>query len=239
MMQDSAIPALPHASRDWRSIARLIDHTLLKPETTSDQVARLCQEALHYGFATVCVHPWQIAKAAEMLRGSTVKAGTVVAFPHGATLPGVKRFEAAESLRAGAQELDMVVNVGALKSGAADFVESDIRGVVEVAHQGGAILKVILEASLLNREEIILACELAVAAGADFVKTSTGLLGGATVEDVALLRSVVSARAQVKASGGIRTLADLTAMLAAGADRIGTSSSVSILRELNAREPGT
>ena len=160
-----------------------------------------------------------------------MKVGTPIGFPQGATLSSVKRFEAVEVLREGAGELDMVLNVGALKSGYREIVEADIRGVVEVAHGAGALLKVILETTLLTLEEKILASELAIVAGADFLKTSTGLVGGATVDDVRLLRSVAGTRARVKASGGIRTAGDLFAMVEAGADRIGTSAGVEIVRE--------
>ncbi len=230
---DSVLPA---SLNTWSAVARLIDHTLLKTETTTAQVGRGCQEAVHYGFPTVFVHPSYVPLAASILRGSGVKVGTPIGFPQGATLPSVKRFEAVEVLREGAGELDMVLNVGALKSGYRDLVEADIRGVVEVAHGAGALLKVILETTLLTLEEKILASELAVVAGADFVKTSTGLFGGATVEDVRLLRSVVGTRARVKASGGIRTASDLLAMVAAGADRIGSSAGVEIVRGMGAPE---
>ena len=165
-----------------------------------------------------------------------MKVGTPVGFSLGATLTTVKRFEAHEVLRLGAGELDMVMNVAALKSGARDFVKNDIRTIVEVAHEAEVILKVILETPLLTREEKVVACELSVAAGADFVKTATGLFGGATVEDIALMRSVVGDRARVKASGGVRTAKDLAAMVQAGADRIGTSSGVNIMRDLGAPE---
>ena len=219
---------------NWSTAARVIDHTLLKPDTTAAQVGRLCEEAAHYGFASVFVHPSYVGLAADILRGTAVKAGTPIGFPQGATLSSVKRFEAIEALREGAGELDMVLNLGALKSGHRDLVLSDIRGVVEVAHGAGVILKVILETTLLTTEEKILASELAVAAGADFVKTSTGLVGGATVEDVRLLRATVGDRARVKASGGIRTAGELYAMMAAGADRIGTSAGVAIMSEMGA-----
>jgi deoxyribose-phosphate aldolase len=222
--------------RDWRTVAHYIDHSKLQPQTIETQVRRLCQEALHYGFPTIFVHPWYVPSAASVLRGANVKLGTPIGFTQGGTFSCVKRFEAEEALRLGARELDMVINIGALKSGRNDRVESDIRGVVKVAHDAGVILKVILETALLTREEKILACELSVAAGADFVKTSTGLLGGATVEDVRLMRSVVGDRARVKASGGIRTAGDLTRMIEAGAERIGTTSGVSIMRELHAPE---
>jgi deoxyribose-phosphate aldolase len=221
---------------DWRAAARLIDHTLLNTDSTRAQVTRLCGEALQYSFAAVCVHPAHLEAAAALLRGSPVKLDVPIGFPQGAHLTTVKRFEAIEALRLGAQELDMVMNVGALRSGERKLVESDIGAVVEVAHDAGALVKVILETPLLSREEKVLACELAVAAGADYVKTATGMVGGATVEDVALMRFVVPAHVGVKASGGIRSAADLAAMIHAGAQRIGTSSSVSIIRELGAPE---
>lgn len=225
---------------DWRSVATFIDHSLvLKPETTREEVIRLCREAAHYGFANVFVNPALVAIAVRELHGTRVGVGTTVGFPLGAYLTTVKRFEAAEVLRLGAAELDMVTNIGALKSGLRDLVEADIRGVAEIAHQGGAILKVILEMPLLSREEKILACQLCVAAGADFVKTATGFFGGATFEDVALMHSVVGDRARVKAAGGVRTAKHLAAMVQAGADRIGTSSGVSIMRELGAPEPSS
>lgn len=220
---------------DWRAVARVIDHTLLKPESTAEQVARLCEEAARFEFATAFISPSFVALAASILEGTKVKVGAPVGFPQGANLTTTKRSEAVDLLRVGADELDMVLNVGALKSRNRKLVESDIRGVVEVAHDGGAILKVILETSLLTVDEKILACELAVAAGADFVKTSTGFAGGgATVDDVALMRGVVGRRAGVKASGGIRTAGDLATMIEAGANRIGTSSGVQIIQELGA-----
>ena len=224
-------------TRDWRSLARCLDSTLLRPDTTSDQVADLCREAAHYNFATVFVHPAYVPLAASLLQGTQVRTGAPVGFPMGASTTAVKRFEATELLRLGAQELDMVMNVGALKSRDRQRVELDIRGVVEIAHGAGALLKVILETCLLTLDEKIVACELAVAAGADFVKTSTGLAGGgATPDDVALMRGVVGDRAGVKAAGGIRTLADALAMIEAGANRIGTSTAAPIVRALGAPE---
>ncbi len=225
-------------ANDWRAIARVIDHTLLRPEATRAQIIRVCEEAVHFGFNAVFVHPSYVAVAGKILRDTPVKVGTPIGFPQGATLTTVKRFEALEALRLGAHELDMVLNIGALKSGCAEFVGSDICAVVEVAHDAGAIVKVILETCLLTRDEKIQACELAVAAGADFVKTSTGLAGGgATVDDVKLMRSVVGKRTGVKASGGIRRAAELQAMLEASANRIGTSSGVAIMAELGAPDP--
>ncbi len=220
---------------DWQAAAKFIDHTLLKPEATADQVTQLCREALKFGFASVCVQPFYVLLAGSLLQNSTVKVCTVIGFPSGATLSECKRFEASEVLRLGARELDMVINIGALKSADHAAVQADIQAVAEVTHQGGAILKVIIETALLTREEKIKACELAVAAGAEFVKTSTGFAGGgATVADVTLMRQVVGTRAKVKASGGIRSAADFQAMISAGADRVGASASVAIVRELGA-----
>lgn len=233
----STIPAAAaeHTVAEWRAAACLIDHTQLRPEASREQVLLACREAVFYGFACVFVAPCYAGLAAVTLRGTPVKAGAPVSFPHGNTLTGAKRSEAAALVRAGADELDMVLNVSALKSGDRTYVENDIRAVVEVAHEAGALLKVILETCLLTREEKLLACELALSAGADFVKTSTGLAGGgATVEDVALMRQAVGSRAGVKASGGIRTAEDLLAMLRAGADRIGTSASLAIVGAMGA-----
>ncbi|MFZ0884168.1 MAG: deoxyribose-phosphate aldolase [Candidatus Acidiferrales bacterium] len=213
-------------------IARLIDHTLLKPEATRDEIRKLCEEALKYGFASVCVNPWNVPQAAELLRGSAVKVCTVVGFPLGATLPEVKAFEAQESLKRGAQEIDMVINIGALKSGLLDAVAGDIRGVVETAHRGGGICKVILETALLTREEKVQASLAAKNAGADFVKTSTGFSSaGATPEDVRLIRETVGVGTGIKAAGGVRTLEDLLKMVEAGATRIGASAGVKIVEQ--------
>jgi deoxyribose-phosphate aldolase len=216
-------------------IAQLIDHTLLKPDATRDDIRRLCREALRFRFATVCVNPWHIAEVATILRGSDVRPCTVVDFPLGATSTQVKVFEAEETIRVGAREIDMVINIGALKSGELDACAADIRGVVEACHRGGAICKVIIETALLAEGEKIRASRAAKDAGADFVKTSTGFgPGGATVEDVALIRGTVGAGMGVKASGGIRTLGDLRRLVAAGASRIGTSSGVKIMEEAGA-----
>ena len=220
---------------DWQAAAKRIDHTLLKPEATADQIKQLCQEALRFGFASACIQPCYVPLASSLLQGSAVKVCTVIGFPSGATLTECKRFEASDVLRRGAQELDMVINIGALKSQDHAAVQADIQAVFDVVHEQKALLKVIIETALLTREEKTKACELAVAAGAHFVKTSTGFAGGgATVEDVALMRATVGNHAQVKASGGIRSAADLMAMVAAGADRIGASASVAIVRELGA-----
>jgi deoxyribose-phosphate aldolase len=222
--------------RGWQAVANSIDHTLLKPEAARDQIVRLCDEAASFSFAAVCVNPWWIGLAASILRGTPVKVAATIGFPLGANHTTVKRFEAEEAIRLGAQELDMVMNVGALKSGDRQAVQNDIVAVAEVAHAGGAVLKVILEAPLLTLEEKILSCELSLAGKADFVKTATGFFGGATVDDVSLMRGVVGHRAGVKASGGIRTAAVAQAMIEAGANRLGTSSGVAIVRELGAGE---
>ena len=220
-------------TKDWKAVASIIDHTLLKPETSREQVIQLCEEALSFGFCSAFVHPSYTSLAASILQGSAVKVGTPIGFPLGASLTSTKRFETEEAIRAGAQEIDMVINNGALKSGDRNRVQLDIHGVAEIAHAGGAVLKVIIEAGLLTMEEKILACELSLLGGADFVKTSTGWFGGgATVDDVALMRGVVGDRAGVKASGGIRRAAEVAKMIAAGANRIGTSAAVQIIHEL-------
>jgi deoxyribose-phosphate aldolase len=220
---------------DWKTVARAIDHTVLKPEATPEQIKKLCVEAKKYGFAAVCVQSCYVELAAAELRGTPVHVASVVGFPQGATLSSVKAFEAAEAARLGATEVDMVINIGELKAGDKKYVEDDIRAVAEAAHKHGAILKVIIETALLSREEKIVACELSVAAGADFVKTSTGFsTAGATAEDVALMRSVVGEKLGVKAAGGIRTASDAIAMMQAGANRIGASASVTIVKELGA-----
>lgn len=215
------------------TIASLIDHTILKADTTAAQVRQLCEEALRYKFAAVCVNPVYVALTAEMLRGSSVKVCTVAGFPLGATTTDAKVFEAQEAMQHGAQEIDMVMNVGALKSGDDAAVEDDIRRVTEACHRGNVICKVILETCLLSDEKKIRACKIAVHAGADYVKTSTGFnaAGRATVADVALMRATVGPKIGVKASGGIRTLEDLQRMVAAGATRIGTSAGVKIMLE--------
>jgi deoxyribose-phosphate aldolase len=218
--------------------AGLIDHTLLKPEASRDDIRKLCREAVRFGFASVCINPWNVPLAAELVRGTKVKVCTVIGFPLGATLSRVKIYEAEESIKLGAQEVDMVINIGALKSGQDDVVESDIRGVVEAAHRGGAICKVIFETSLLTIEEKVRAALASKRAGADFVKTSTGFsTGGATAEDVALMRAVVGSEIGVKASGGVRSLDDLKKMVCAGATRIGASASVKIMEQAAGSAP--
>lgn len=214
------------------SVAALIDHTLLRPEATASEVRRFCAEARQYGFAAVCVNPYWVPLAAEIAR-PPVKVCTVIGFPLGAHATPIKVAETMEAVRAGAREVDMVLNLGELRGGNRDGVLRDIRAVVQAAHQGGTLVKVILETALLTDEQRITACGLAKEAGAEFVKTSTGFgPAGATVEDVALMRRSVGPSMGVKASGGIRTLADLQRMVAAGATRIGSSSSVKIIGEI-------
>jgi deoxyribose-phosphate aldolase len=226
------ILAAADAIQQGTGVAGLIDHTLLKPEASRDDIRKLCEEAARFGFATVCINPWYVPLAAELLRGTAVKVCSVVGFPLGATLPQVKIHEAEEAIKLGAQEIDMVINIGALKSGQDDVVESDIHGVVEASHRGGAICKVILETALLTAEEKMRALIICKKAGADFVKTSTGFsTAGATAEDVALMRAVVGSEIGVKAAGGVRTFEDLKKMVCAGATRIGASASVKIMEQ--------
>jgi deoxyribose-phosphate aldolase len=215
-----------------REVAALIDHTLLKPEATAMDVERLCREAIEHEFASVCVNPVFVPKAAILLAGSPVKTCSVIGFPLGATLTRAKVDEAGAALEEGAQELDMVIHIGALKAGDNQSVAADIRAVAEACHSGRALCKVIIEACLLTDEEKERACRISHDAGADFVKTSTGFsTGGATTADVALMRRVVGRETGVKASGGIRSFEDVLAMIHAGANRIGTSSGTRILAE--------
>jgi deoxyribose-phosphate aldolase len=217
--------------KDWRSVAKIIDHTLLKPEATADQVVRLCDEAREFGFGAVMVNSANVELAASKLRGSEVNVGSVIGFPFGAMLTSVKVFEAREAMRLGAREIDMVIDIGALKSRNRELVHDEVAAVAASVHAQKALLKVILETGLLTDDEKRAACEISEKAGADFVKTSTGFLGGgATVEDVALMRRTV--KIGVKASGGIRTAADARKMIGAGATRLGTSNGVAIVREM-------
>lgn len=223
-----------------RTVARLIDHTILKPEATRDEVRQVCAEALKFEFASVCVNPFWAKFAAGELGDSPVKICTVAGFPLGATSTSAKVAETLAAMRDGAQEIDMVINIGALRGGEREIVKSDIHSVAAACHERGAILKVIIETALLDDAQKALACRLAQDAGAEFVKTSTGFgKSGATVADVALMRRTVGKSMGVKASGGIRTLADLRAMMAAGATRIGASSSVRIMEETVIAEAGT
>ncbi|MDN3438115.1 deoxyribose-phosphate aldolase [Planococcus sp. APC 3900] len=214
------------------NIASYIDHTLLKPESTESQVIQLCKEAAEFKFASVCVNPTWVETAAAELAGTEVKVCTVIGFPLGASTPETKAFETTDAISKGAGEIDMVLNVGALKSGNTDHVKKDIEAVVNAA-KGKAIVKVILETCLLTDEEKAAASQLSKEAGADFVKTSTGFsTGGATVEDVKLMRETVGPDLGVKASGGVRSLEDVQAMIEAGATRIGASSGVKIMQGL-------
>ena len=211
-------------------LAAYIDHTLLKPDATAADIDKLCEEAVRHRFASVCINPVWVARASANLKGTGVPVASVIGFPFGATLPEIKAHEARTVIRAGAREIDMVINIGALKSGLNDQVRADIAAVSDACHESGAINKVIIETSLLTDREKVIACQLAVAAKADFVKTSTGYGGGgATVFDVALMRETVGAKLGVKASGGIRTKDDVEEMIAAGATRIGASAGVKIV----------
>jgi deoxyribose-phosphate aldolase len=211
-------------------IASMIDHTILRADATRQDVVRVCAEAKQYQFASVCVNAYWVPLVASELSGTPVKVCTVVGFPLGAMAPEIKRAETEAAVRCGAQEIDMVINIGALKSGDHELVKLEIQSVADAAHRGGAIVKVIIETALLNDNEKAIACTLAKLAGAEFVKTSTGFgPSGAAAHDVALMRMVVGPNIGVKASGGIRTLDDLKKMAAAGATRIGASASVKIV----------
>jgi deoxyribose-phosphate aldolase len=219
-------------------VAGMIDHTLLKPDAAVKDIEKLCQEAAQFHFATVCVNPTWVAASARFLRGSGVGVCSVVGFPLGATTPDVKHYETRRAIFDGASEIDMVINVGALKSGDLRTVECDIAAVVDACRQSSVGSKVIIEAALLTDEEKVTACALAKAAGADFVKTSTGFgPGGATVADVTLMRRVVGADMGVKAAGGVRDLEGLKAMVAAGATRVGASAGVKIVQEAGGQKP--
>jgi deoxyribose-phosphate aldolase len=219
----------------WQNVAGIIDHTLLKPDATLEQVENLCDEALRYRFACAMVNPIWVPTAVSVLSGTGIPVGVVIGFPLGASLVSTLRHEAAALTRLGARELDMVIPIGQLKSGNHHAVEHAIHATASVAHHHGALLKVILETCLLTVQEKLRGAEIAIQAGADFLKTSTGFSsGGATAADVALLRGVAGGRSGVKASGGIRTLADVRTMLDAGANRIGASAGVAIVRELGA-----
>jgi deoxyribose-phosphate aldolase len=228
-------PVTDHKTREQMAerIAGMIDHTLLKPTATEEQIRTLCAEALEYRFASVCINPAWVPLCAQLLTGSPVKVCTVIGFPLGATLAAVKAYETQQTIAAGAQEVDMVINIGALKSGQDQVVQDDIAAVVNAARPAGALTKVIIETTYLTEDEKIRACRLARAVGAEFVKTSTGFgPGGATAEDVALMRRTVGPEMGIKAAGGIRTAADAQAMIAAGATRIGASAGVKIVAEL-------
>ena len=217
-----------------QNYAAMIDHTLLKADSTQKQVQQICEEAKQYGFASVCVNPTWVKYSAEQLAGTDVLVCTVIGFPLGANTSAVKAFETKDAIANGAGEIDMVINIGALKDGNFDLVRSDIKAVVEAAN--GTLVKVIIETCLLTDEEKVKACELAVEAGADFVKTSTGFsTGGATAEDIALMRKTVGPNLGVKASGGVRNLEDMKRMIENGATRIGASSGVAIMNGLTSK----
>jgi len=225
----SGVTAVP------KDIAKFIDHTLLKPEATPAEIGKLCNEAKEYHFAAVCVNPPYVKQCAQILRGTDVDVAVVVGFPLGAHTTETKVFESKQAIADGAKEIDMVINIGALKAKQDDAVRSDIRAVCDAAHAGGAIVKVIIEAALLTDDEKVRACQLAKEAGADFVKTSTGFgPGGATVHDVALMARAVGGELGVKAAGGIRNYEQAQAMIAAGATRIGASAGVKIVAEARA-----
>jgi len=216
-------------AHDW---AALIDHTLLKPEASEADIRKLCEEAAQFGFASVCVNPSWVKRAAQFLKGSGVPVCTVIGFPLGATLPDVKAYEARRAIFNGAREVDMVINIGALKSGDDCLVEDDIRAVTDAAHENHILCKVIIETALLTDDEKVRACLAAKNAGADFVKTSTGFAkGGATAHDVSLMRHTVGSALGVKASGGVKGIEDARAMFEAGATRIGASVGVKIAQE--------
>jgi len=245
----AAIPGLPSGARlsaaspaplSDTPVAGYIDHTLLKPEATPAQIEQLCAEAIQYRFASVCVNPSFVPLCVSLLRGSPVAVCAVIGFPLGATTTKAKVFEATQAAANGARELDMVIAVGQLRAGRYPEVAEDIRQVVESGHAQGALVKVIIETSLLSDEEKVAACLLAARAGADFVKTSTGFAGGgATVADIALMRRAVGREVGVKASGGVRSLADARALIAAGASRIGASAGVAIVREAEGDAPSS
>ncbi len=217
---------------DKTELAGYIDHTVLKPDATEADIVELCREASEYKFASVCVNPCNVKLADSLLRRTETKVCAVTGFPLGAATKEVKAFEAAQAIENGAGEIDMVINIGALKSNKLDIVEEDIRAVVDVC-RGKALLKVIIEACLLTDEEKIIACELSKKAGADYVKTSTGFSkSGATVEDVTLMLRAIGPNMGVKAAGGIKSLESALEMIEAGATRIGASASVSIINEL-------
>jgi len=216
-----------------KQLAKMIDHTLIGPTATKNDVEKLCKEAEKHGFACICVNSAYVPLAMQLLRGTEVKVCSTAGFPFGATLPEVKAFEAKKAVENGASEIDMVINIGALKSRDYEMVKRDIEMVTDVKHShNDVVVKVIIETGLLTNEEKVVACRLAKEAGADFVKTSTGFTGGATVEDVRLMRKTVGRDMGVKAAGGIRTLKQALVMIEAGANRIGTSTGVAIIEEI-------
>jgi deoxyribose-phosphate aldolase len=235
-MSNFTQPVAPQLSA--RDLARYIDHTALRPDVTETQIVQLCEEARRYHFMAVCVNPVWVKRCVSLLSGTDTCIAAVAGFPLGATLPEVKAYEAQQLAEAGAREIDMVINIGALKGKDYALVTRDIAAVVRVAQAGGALTKVIIEAALLDDAQKKMACQLACEAGAEFVKTSTGFsIGGATAHDVALMREVVGPNVGVKAAGGIKTYADALTMIAAGANRIGASASVTIMQQAGQATP--
>lgn len=229
-----------HQQKAVQSLAGLIDHTLLKPDASVEKITQLCAEACEYSFASVCINPTNVSLCASLLKGSKVKVCTVIGFPLGANTTAVKVFEAEMAIRDGAAEVDMVINIGALKSGNTQLVAQDIHAVAAAAHGAGAIVKVIIETALLTDDEKVQACLIAKEAGADFVKTSTGFSGGgANVHDIELMRRTVGPVMGVKASGGIHNLEEARALVAAGATRIGASAGVAIVQAESGSAPAT
>lgn len=224
-----------HTLSNWQTLAGVLDHTLLDPEATREQIELLCEEAARYRFASAMVNPMWVPTAVSLLAGTGIPVSSVIGFPLGASLPSTLRHEAAALLRLGARELDMVIPIGQLKSGNYDAVQQTVYAAVDAAHHRGAIVKVILETALLSTQEKLRGAEIAIQAGADFVSTSTGFsTSGASISDVALMRGVAGGRCGVKALGGVRTLVYLRSLLEAGANRIGASGSVAIVREMGA-----
>jgi len=231
------MPVLNSKTITYEQLAKTIDHSLLKPELTEADITAGCQLAARYHVASVCVKPSFVPLAVELLKGSDVAVGTVLGFPHGGSTTAVKVFEAENAMDNGAVELDMVVNIGELRSGNREYVLGDIRAVVKAAHKRGALVKVIMENAYLTDEEKVLGCQLAELAGADFVKTSTGFApGGATIEDLKLMRATVGEHVQVKAAGGVRTLDALLAVIDAGCTRSGATATAAILDEFKQRQ---
>lgn len=221
----------------YEQLAKTIDHSLLRPELTRDEVTAGCELARRFNVASVCVKPCHVTLAADLLRGSDVKVSTVIGFPHGSSTSAIKAAEARQALADGAVELDMVLNIGELRSGNAEYVQADIQAVCEIAHAAGAMVKVILENAYLTDEQKVLACRLAEAAGADWVKTSTGFASsGATLEDLRLMRASVGPRVQVKAAGGVRTLDAILAVIDAGCTRVGATATTAILEAFQQRQ---
>lgn len=233
------MPEITAETLSYEQVAQMIDHSLLRPELTPAEVLAGCELAERYQVASVCVKPCDVELAAKALRGSSVKVGTVVGFPHGSSATATKVFEAKLAMEQGAVELDMVINIGRLRGGEAEYVLGDIQAVVEVAKRGGALVKVILENAYLSDEQKVLGCQLSEQAGADFVKTSTGFApSGATLEDLRLMREAVSPQVQIKAAGGVRTLDALLEVMRVGATRVGATATAAILEEFKAHKAG-